>query len=120
MVYQLNIFIINDPQQIPRKNISYLRSVHLSPNAPAVNIRVNSRNTCKSLRYKEISRYARLNPETYDITVLTAIGNKKVLEIKNQVLQSAFYQTVYILGLSTEEAPLEAIIPLDSMYKFIN
>lgn len=116
----LNIFIINDPTEKPRNNISYLRAVHLSPNAPAVNIRVNNRTICRNLQYKGISRYAQLDPGTYNISVLTTSGGDNVLTIPNQVLQVGFYQTVYILGLVGGEPPLQAIIPIDSLCRFRN
>ena len=116
-VNNLNILIINDPQKSPEENFNYLRAVHLSPNAPAVNIRANNFTIVRNLRYKDISNYARLNPKTYDLTILTTTG-KEVLKIPNQVLQSNFYQTLYIIGLIDGDNQLQTVITTDGIYQF--
>ena len=115
----LNLFIITDPENEPDKNSSYLRVIHLSPNAPAVNLKLNGRTLFRRLNYRDVTRYAVLTPKTYNGYVLTSKDEQKVLTINNIVLQPGFYYTIYILGLVGNQPPLQTIIPLDGRYQFV-
>lgn len=121
-VNNLALFPIVDLLEISpasRENMIYIRVAHLSPNAPAVDVRIDNRTIVTNLRYKNVSRYVPVDSGTYNINVFRAGTNSNVLRKRNVVLQPGFYYTVYVLGLVDEELPLQAIVPVDGIYRLI-
>lgn len=99
------------------RDISFIRAVHLSPNAPAVDIRIDNYTIVTNLSYRTVSRYVSIEPGTYNLNVFVSGTNNNVLKKENVVLQSDFYYTMYVLGLVGEEPPLQAIVPIDGIYR---
>ena len=120
-VNNLALFPVIDLVQISpsvnRENTAYIRAAHLSPNAPAVDVRIDNRTIANNASYKNISRYMPVDPETYNINVFQAGTNNNVLRKANVVIQPGFYYTIYVLGLVNEEPPLQAIVPVDGIYR---
>ena len=116
----LALFPVIDLVQISpavnRENTAYIRASHLSPNAPAVNVRIDNRTIANNLNYKSISRYVPVDPGTYNINIFRAGTDNNVLRKVNVVIQPGFYYTIYVLGLVNEEPPLQAIVPIDGIY----
>jgi len=112
----LDLKFFNDPviQNRPARNTAFIRVAHLSPNAPAVDVKLNRRELFNNVRYKDITRYRGVNPGTYNLNIFA--DNQRVLSKNNIVLQSGFYYTSYILGLVNDKPPLQIIVPIDGLY----
>jgi len=112
----LDLKVFNDPviQNRPVRNTAFIRTAHLSPNAPAVDVKLNRRELFNNVRYKDITRYRGVNPGTYNLNIFA--DNQRVLRKNNIVLQSGFYYTSYILGLVNDKPPLQIIVPIDGLY----
>ena len=110
---------ISDPDNNPRQNTSYFRLVHLSPNAPAIDVKLNQKTIFRGVNYQNVTRYIPVDPKTYNINIFKAETENRVLRIQNAVLQSRFYYTLFVLGLVNKQPPLQGIIPLDGRYEFI-
>ncbi len=118
-VRNLSLSVIEDPTESPRRDTAYIRAVHLSFNAPAGDIKLDNRTVFRNLAYRGATRYASVDPGTYDLNIYRAGTNNKVLEITNLLLQPEFYYTVFVLGLVNGEPPLQDIVSIDGLYRFI-
>lgn len=96
----------------PRK--AYVRFVHLSPNAPKVDIVVpGAGKIFTDVGYKEMTKYIAVNAGTYVFNVNVAGTDKTVLHVPNiRLLPNKIY-TIYAVGLVGETPPLQVVIPLD-------
>lgn len=116
----LSLFVIEDPDETPRKDTAYIRAAHLSPDAPAGDVKVDDRTLFRNIRYQNATRYVSVKPGTYNLSIYRTGTNNKVLEIPNVVLQPEFYYTTAVLGLVNEEPPLQGATFIDGLYKFIS
>jgi len=93
---------------------AYLRFVHLSPNAPAVDITLPDGTVLFSnIVYRGITSYIPLNPGTYTLQARVAGTNQVVLNVPNiNVLPNKILST-YAVGLAGDNPPLQVLIPLD-------
>lgn len=110
----LELFVVVDPQESIQPNTSKLRFVHLSPDAPAVDV-VDEDGTIlfRDVSYKDITDYMTLLPETYTVQIVPAGTKQSVLYVPNiRLLPEAFY-TLYAIGLVEGDPYLELLIPLD-------
>jgi hypothetical protein len=110
----LALYAIEDtPMPVPMDKV-YLRFGHLSPNAPAVDIRLpDGTNVFEDVEYKEITDYDLLDPGTYTLDVYAAGTDNRVLHVPNINLKPNRFYTVYAIGLLGEKPPLQVVIPLD-------
>ncbi|WP_425446913.1 DUF4397 domain-containing protein [Dethiothermospora halolimnae] len=105
--------ILDEPKPIPSGKV-YVRFGHLSPNAPAVDVRLpNGQNIFKDVKYKEVTDYVPVNPGTYTFEVYPTGTNKRVLYVPNITLKGDRFYTIYAVGLVGEEPPLQVVVPLD-------
>lgn len=114
-----DLLVIPDTNSRPRQDTTYLRVVHLSPNAPAVNARIDNRILARNISYQDITRYVPLDPGTYTLSIFNAQTNQRVVRNRNLVLQPGFYYTSYILGLVDGNVPLEVITVIDRIYELV-
>ncbi len=110
----ISLLPIEDPRIPIRANRSYVRTAHLSPNAPEVNItQENNLLLFKNIGYKEVSNYSSLRPGTYSFEVKPTATGETVLYVPNaRLIRDRFY-TLYIIGLAGDNPPLQMLIPLD-------
>jgi hypothetical protein len=105
------------PSQGMRKEIvnetSFVRFVHLSPNAPSVDIRLNNDRLFNDIIYKEVTDYVEIVPGTYDLSVLAHNTDQVVLNLNDLVIEPNVVYTVYATGLLGGTPKLEAIILRD-------
>lgn len=98
-------------------NNSYVRFVHLSPNAPAVDITLpDGTKIFENVPYKKHTDYVSVNPETYTLQVKPSGSNQVVLTIPDVSLMPGMIYTVYAVGLVGDRPPLEAVISVDGKY----
>lgn len=110
----LSLYAIEDtPMPIPMGK-TYVRAGHLSPNAPAVDVRLpNGRNLFEDVEYKEITDYKLVEPGDYTLDLFVTGTDTRVLHVPNIDLKPNRFYTVYAIGLAGERPPLQVVIPLD-------
>ncbi|OPZ85349.1 MAG: hypothetical protein BWY74_03941 [Firmicutes bacterium ADurb.Bin419] len=106
------------PIEEPRMNIPsgklMLRFVHLSPNAPNVDLVMQSGVVAFSnVAYQGITQYIPVDPGTYTFNLNVAGTGQRVLYVPNIRLEAGRFYTVYAIGIAAGTPPLQVLIPLD-------
>ncbi len=97
---------------------SYVRVVHLSPNAPPVDIVLpNGTKLFEDVEYEEFTGYIRVNPGEYTLQVKPTGMDQVVLTVPNVMLKPGEIYSVYAVGLVGEQPPLEALLFSDDRFK---
>ncbi len=110
----IDLLSISDYEHYQRRN-AFFRVIHLSPDAPAVSVRLDGRTLYRNIRFEEINRYIPVNPATYTLNIFTVSNDQRVLKIPNIVLQDNLYYTAYILGLVEGNPSLQVITVIDGI-----
>jgi hypothetical protein len=114
MLSDIGLLPVEDPIMPMMPGKVYLRFVHLSPDAPAVDVTLpDGMILFKDVSYKEITDYITVNPGTYTINVRPAGTCDIVLYVPNITLMPDRFYTVYAVGLAAGTPPLQVLIPLD-------
>ncbi len=110
----ISLYPIEDPRLRPSRTRARVRFIHLSPNAPNVDITLpNGYPLFEDVGYKEITDYIPLKPATYTIEVRPSGSDDVVLYVPNIKLSSNKFYTIYAIGLVGDTPPLQVLIPLD-------
>jgi hypothetical protein len=110
----IEIVAIEDPPLNVPVNQVGLRFVHLSPNAPAVDVRLQDDNLLfQDIGYLEAPNYIYVDPSTYFINVYPTGTDENVLQVPNIRLKKDRFYTIYAVGLVGDNPPLQVLIPLD-------
>ncbi|MFP4698456.1 MAG: DUF4397 domain-containing protein [Eubacteriales bacterium] len=110
----LEVFVIEDtPSRTPANRLG-LRFVHLSPDTPAVDVRLpNGDIIFEDVDYTEVPNYLFIEPNTYSIQVYPTGTNEMALQVPNIRLKKDRFYTIYAVGLLENTPPLQVLIPLD-------
>src|SRR6056297_2792314 len=96
----ISLYPIEDPRLHPSRTRAYVRFVHLSPNAPNVDITLpNGYPLFKDVGYKEVTKYIPLRPKTYTIEARPSGSDEVVLYVPNIKLSPNKFYTIYAIGL---------------------
>ena len=95
------------------ENNASIRFVHLSPNAPSVDVAVNGTPLYSDIIYKEATAYVDVVPNTYSVVVTAHNSDQVVLRISDLTLQANDIKTIYATGLLGGTPKLEAVILSD-------
>lgn len=107
----ISLYPILEPSIAQDSGDSCVRFVHLSPNAPAVDVKLdNGTIVFDSITYKGVSNYICTPPGTYTFKVSPAGQKDVVLTVPNVTLDENTYYTIYALGLIGESPNLEALL----------
>jgi hypothetical protein len=91
------------------------RFIHLSPNAPAVNIATKKGAVLfTDVSYREASKYQNVTPGKVDLQVLVSGTNDVALNVPTVNLKSNTAYSIYAVGLVGGKPALEALILQDS------
>lgn len=94
----LGLLVIPDKvSKSPSQNYSSVRVIHLSPNAPGVDILVDGDTLFEDISFGEGTDYVDLNPGTYNVNVVLNTDKSVVLPIKVTLNPDKIY-TIYIIG----------------------
>lgn len=94
----LGLLVIPDKvSKSPSQNYSSVRVIHLSPNAPGVDILVDGDTLFEDISFGEGTDYVDLNPETYNVNVVLNTDKSVVLPLKITLNPDKIY-TIYIIG----------------------
>ncbi len=111
---ELGLQLIPEPKLMIPPGRTMVRFIHLSPNAPGVDVTLpNGRKLFSDVTYREVTDYIPVNPGTYTLQARIADTDQVVLNVPNvRLLPSRFY-SVYAVGLAAGTPPLQVLIPLD-------
>ena len=94
----LGLLVISDKvSKSPSQNYSSVRVIHLSPNAPGVDILVDGDTLFEDISFGEGTNYVDLNPGTYNVNVVLNTDKSVVLPLKVTLNPDKIY-TIYIIG----------------------
>jgi len=111
---KISLFPILEPVFSRTPSKAYLRFVHLSSNAPKVDISIPHKGKIfTDVGFKEITDYIPLNAGTYIFDINISGTNKRVLHVPNIRLFPNRIYTIYAVGLVGQDPPLQVVIPLD-------
>ena len=108
-----NISLYAIPEPIIAQNLGKpcVRFIHLSPNAPAVDIKLSDgTKVFNNVAYKDITNYTCVPAGTYIFKVSPAGTDNVVLTVPNVKLDPNNYYTIYAVGLVGKSPALEAIL----------
>lgn len=110
----IEFLAISDANKQMERNKAMVRFLHLSPNAPAVDITLPDGTIIFSnVSFKHITNYLAVSPMDYTLQVRVAGTNTVVLTVPNINLDADEYYTVYAIGLVGETPELKALLVLD-------
>lgn len=107
----IGLLAISDANETMSQGSAMIRFLHLSPNAPAVDITLPDGTVIFSnIAYKNITPYTDVMPMNYTLQVRVAGTSDVVLTVPNVNLDPDKYYTIYAIGLVGEEPDLEALL----------
>ena len=94
----LGLLVVPDKvSKSPSPNYSSMRIIHLSPNAPGVDILVDGDTLFEDISFGEGTDYVDLNSGTYNINAVLNSDKSVVLPLKMTLNPNKIY-TIYIIG----------------------
>ncbi|OLS37785.1 DUF4397 domain-containing protein [Bacillus sp. MRMR6] len=103
---------VNEPT-VP-VNESKIRFIHLSPNAPEIDIAVTKRDVVfPNISYKETTDYLGISPMSVDFELREAGSTKVIFPIPKADFKPNQAYTITIVGLLNEEPGLQVLIHTD-------
>ncbi len=107
----ISLYPIPEPSVAQDSGNACVRFVHLSPNAPAVDIKLeNGTIVFDNVAYKGITNYACIPAATYTFYVSPAGSKDVVLTVPGVKLESNLYYTIYAIGLLGEDPGLQTML----------
>jgi hypothetical protein len=92
---------------------AYVRFVHLSPNAPNVDVSTGGNKVFSNVGYKKATDYVEVKPGVYNFNVTVSENGQNVLTVPNTRLLPNRIYSIYAVGLAGSSPPLQVLIPLD-------
>ena len=110
----IGLLAITDANEMRMPGKAMIRFIHLSPNAPAVDITLPDGTVVFSnIAFKQITTYIDAMPMNYTLQVRVAGTSNVVLTVPNINLVADKYYTVYAIGLVGGTPELKALLLLD-------
>jgi len=107
----ISLYPIPEPTMGQKMGRPCVRFVHLSPNAPAVDIALaDGTKVFNNVSYKGITDYVCVPAGTYTFKVNVAGTNNTALTVPNVRLNDNTYYTIYAVGLVGQSPPLDAVL----------
>ena len=107
----ISLLPIPEPSVAQDSGNACVRFVHLSPNAPAVDITLDNGSVVFSnIAYQGIANYVCIPAGTYTFKVSPAGSSDVVLTVPDVKLDANIYYTIYAVGLLGESPGLEAML----------
>ncbi len=107
----ISLYPIQEPTSANKTGMSCVRFIHLSPNAPPVDIKLPDDSIVFSnVPFKSIASYTCVPSGTYTFRVNPAGTDNVVLTVPNVKLNPNTFYTIYAIGLVGETPNLEALL----------
>lgn len=114
MLKNIKPLIIPDTASPIYPGSSQLKFVHLSPDAPMVDLTFPDGTILfRNIEFKEISPNLMIHPGNHTFELRLAGTDKVVLTAPNQLIKPDQYYTIYAVGLAKDQPPLQIITALD-------
>ncbi len=108
---KLSLYPVPEPSVAQDSGNACIRFVHLSPNAPAVDIKLdNDMVVFDNVAYKGITNYACIPSGTYTFKASPAGSEDVVLTVPDVTLNANIYYTIYAIGLLGQDPALQAVL----------
>lgn len=105
----ISLYLIPDPRTPRKPGRAMLRFVHLSPDAPPVNLAIaNGKTLFTNIPYKGITDYTALMPGKYNFELNLAQDGKRVLWVPNIRIMPHRNYSIYAVGLAGGQPPLRS------------
>jgi hypothetical protein len=109
MAANLEPLLIEDSTEMPAWGQSKVRAVHLSPDAPAVDVAVKDGDVLfPGVQFKGVTDFETVDSNVYDLQVLVAGTSDVALDIPWVRLNSGSATTIFVIGMATTEPALQA------------
>ena len=109
--------IYRDMKENISTNESYIRFVHLSPRAPAVDIVLETGETLfSSITFGRTEQYKKINPGIYKLLVRASGTPNVVLDLPHLTFEGGKAYTIYAIGLLGGSPPLSAVVLTDGRH----
>ncbi len=110
----LSILPVSDRMMPIPPSKAYVKFVHLSPNAPSVDITLpNGTKLFSDVEFREITNYIVVDPGLYTLQARVAGTSQVALNVPNVRIKPNRFYTVYAVGLAGENPTLQMLIALD-------
>lgn len=110
----IGLLAITDSNEARKPGKAMIRFLHLSPNAPAVDITLPDGTVIFSnVAFKHITPYIDVMPMNYTLQVRVAGTSNVVLTVPDVNLNADKYYTIYAIGLAGGSPELEALLLQD-------
>lgn len=107
--------ILVDDSPVPAAGQAHVRFVHLSPDAPAVDIAVAGGPVLfDSIAFRQFGDYTPVDAGTYDLEARVAGTDNVALSVPGVSLTAGTIYTVYAVGFAAEEPALSVIVSQDA------
>ncbi len=114
MLDSIGLLAIHDANTPMQSGKALIRFLHLSPDAPAVDITLpNGTVIFSNVSFKQMTPYIDVAPMDYTLQVRVAGTPNVVLTVPNVNLAANEYYTVYAIGLAGDDPQLEAMLLMD-------
>ncbi|MCR8746877.1 DUF4397 domain-containing protein [Romboutsia lituseburensis] len=105
----LSLIVIEDSiSQQPFDMYSFFRVVHLSPDAPAVDVLVNDKKAFEDIEFRKGSMYQGVSPGQYSIKIVLNSDGTVVLPLKITLKPNRIY-TIYVLGNASNLSAIQSV-----------
>jgi len=106
--------LLMDDNSLPEAGRAHVRFVHLSPDAPAVDVAVKGGPVLWSaVGFGEVGAYAAVDAGVYDLEVRATGGAAAALEVPGVLVRDGAVYTVFAMGLLAGDPPLAAVLTAD-------
>ena len=107
----ISLYPIQEPTSANKTGMSCVRFIHLSPNAPAVDIKLPDGSIVFSnVPFKSIASYTCVPSGTYTFRINPSGSDNVVLTVPDVKLYPNTFYTIYAVGLVGETPNLEALL----------
>ncbi|MCR6513633.1 DUF4397 domain-containing protein [Clostridium sp. LY3-2] len=111
---ETDLFKLKDSSSKGGKEISFLRFLNISPNAPLMTLSLqNIKVLFKDVEYVETTGYYPLSPGVYTFKISFSGANAISKTIKDVVLLPGEFQSLYVIGLLNGEPQLGYLLQTD-------
>ncbi|MBX7280986.1 DUF4397 domain-containing protein [Clostridium chauvoei] len=112
----LDLFVLNDANNLGQISNAFLRFINLSPNSPLLTLSLpNDISLFNSVEYIETTGYYPLSPGIYNYKVSFASSEGLFKFIKDIKLENGQFYTIYIVGLFNKKPQLGYVIVKDGI-----
>lgn len=107
----ISLYPIQEPTSANKTGMSCVRFIHLSPDAPPVDIKLpDGTIVFSNVPFKSIANYTCVPSGTYTFTVNPAGTDNVVLTVPNVKLNPNTFYTIYAVGLVGDKPNIEALL----------